>query len=362
MPLIAYQNAHGANDFPLHFAFFEAIERRGLLEKYDFALDPFTDVQYCRLLIDRFPQLVLTTQLSLISRARETVYRTLGRGAKAVALFENGFDAVCEAPGGRIHPLYTGGLDVFWRYPRTRRRAILFHSIEPGIADQPKTSRSIAETDLVIARSRGAAAVARRVGSSRVVESCDIVLGIESGTEYRSGLAIALRLPNHGTTAEYLQEIRLILDYLESLGSNVDHVRIESPMGGEQIARGYGSAAKPNIGLWGDAKLYTPFAIKRDGIVSCRLHTTLMAILAGNRKILQFQIETGTNKIAEILEDIGLSQLAVHPIQDMRLNTIRRFVESHDQLSEQTVTDALAKARGRINEGLDAFEEWLSTL
>ena len=82
MPLIAYQNAHGANDFPLHFAFFEAIERRGLLDKYDFALDPFNDPSYCQLLIDRFPALHLTSGSSVVSRAREKIHRTFGRGAK----------------------------------------------------------------------------------------------------------------------------------------------------------------------------------------------------------------------------------------------------------------------------------------
>ena len=120
MPIIAYQNAHGANDFPLHFAFFEALERRGILDRYEFALDPFNDIEYCQLLIKRFPQLVLTTDVSFGSRAREFVYRRLGRGAKAMAALEYGFDAVCEAPGGRIHPLYTGGLDIFWRYPPNR--------------------------------------------------------------------------------------------------------------------------------------------------------------------------------------------------------------------------------------------------
>lgn len=64
MPLIAYQRAHGDNDYPLHFAFFEALERRGVLNKYVFAIDPRVDYPYCLQLLRRFPQLILTESRS----------------------------------------------------------------------------------------------------------------------------------------------------------------------------------------------------------------------------------------------------------------------------------------------------------
>jgi hypothetical protein len=362
VPLIAYQNAHGANDFPLHFALFEALERRGLLDRFDFALDPFTDIEYCCALVSRFPQLILTTEASLVSCTREFVYRRLGRGARAIAIFERSFDAVCEAPGGRIHPLYTGGIDIFWRYPRAKQRAILFHSIEEGILNQPETRKSVADTNLVIARSRRAARVARLAGASRVVESCDIVLGTQLESKFETGFAVALRVPNLRPTAAYFHEIRAILNYLEALAVRVDHVRMESPMDNEQIARGYGSPACPNIGLWGGSRMYQPFVAKREGVISSRLHTTLMALLAGNRKILQFQIESGTNKIKEILEDIGLNHLPVEPIEHVRLSTIREFVEGGNTLSQADVRRALANASRQVEAGLDAFEDWLLSL
>jgi hypothetical protein len=308
--------------------------------------------------------LVLTTSLSRVSNVREIVRRRLGRGSKAIAAFESGFDAVCEAPGGRIHPLYTGGLDIFWRYPNTRRRAILFHSIEPGIIQQPATRQSVAQADLIIARSNHSATVARNAGadSLRVIESCDIVLGRRTETRMLPGLAVALRVPNIGPTNAYFGEIRSIFDYLETLGKTIDYARMESPMGEEQIARGYGSARTPDIGLWADDKLYNPFTMKRDGIISCRLHTTLLAILAGNRKILQFQIESETNKTAEILEDIGLTEISVLPIEQMKLSTIQNFVEFGNVLEDETVNRALVTAQSRVEGGLDAFEEWLFTI
>ena len=66
--------------------------------------------------------------------------------------------------------------------------------------------------------------------------------------------------------------------------------------------------------------------------------------------------------MAEILQDIGLSQLVVHPIQEMKLSTIRHFVEGDEHLGEKAVIDPFARARSKIDDGLDAFEEWLSSL
>ena len=89
----------------------------------------------------------------------------------------------------------------------------------------------------------------------------------------------------------------------------------------EQIARGYGSAARPEVGLSNNSNLYHPFSAVREGIISCRLHTTIIAILAGNRRVLQLQIKSGTNKISEIMSDIGLSSLTVYPLEKMKVDT-----------------------------------------
>jgi hypothetical protein len=360
MPLIAYQGAHGANDFPLHFAFFEALERRGLLDKYDFALDPFHDLSYCQILIDRFPQLALTTGRSLVARSREFLRHRLGRGLRIISSLENSFDAVCEGPGGRIHPLYSGGDDIFWRYPRTGRRAILFHSIEPGVLKQPNTRSSIASADLVIARSRRSAKVARQAGARKVIESSDIVFSqsTKSG-QTRAGLAIALRVPNVGVTEIYLQEMRSILRHLESLGKPIDFTRMESPMGDEQDKRNYGTQLHPNITLFKGNDIYVPFVSIREAVISCRLHTTIVSLLAGNRKIMQFQIESGTKKISEMFEDIGLVGLKVHTIEDLRTENIREFVAEGVILDNIEVEQALRKARSFVEVGLDEFDEWL---
>jgi hypothetical protein len=365
MPLIAYQNAHGNNDFPLHFCFFEALERRGVLDRYDFALDPFTDAAYCELLTRRFPQLVLTTQVSGVSRTREFIRKKIGHGIRLVVPFERRFDAVCEAPGGRIHPLYTGNLDIFWRYPRALRRAILFHSIEFGILAQPAVRRSIKQADLILARSRQSAVVALRASASpgKVFETCDIAFWQSPlPSKRQSGLAVALRLPNKQPTEDYIQNVRAVLNYLESLNHPIDQVLIEPPADQEQIARGYGNGIYSRITLWTGNEMYTPFCAIRDGVISCRLHTTILSLLAGNRKLLQFQIEPETNKVAEIFGDIGLTGLAVLPSEKMTATRVRDFVEGENSLSEIEVDHALATARARVNQGLDVFEEWLSSI
>jgi hypothetical protein len=92
------------------------------------------------------------------------------------------------------------------------------------------------------------------------------------------------------------------------------------------------------------------------------LHTTILSLLAGNRKIIQFQIEAATNKVTEILRDIGLSGLAVRSVDEMKLATIREFVEGNFLLDDAEVNGALAAARLRVENGLDAFEQWLLTL
>ena len=46
MPLIAYIRAHGVTDFPHHFAFFGHLEKLGLLDRYQFALDTIYDPMY----------------------------------------------------------------------------------------------------------------------------------------------------------------------------------------------------------------------------------------------------------------------------------------------------------------------------
>ena len=103
------------------------------------------------------------------------------------------------------------------------------------------------------------------------------------------------------------------------------------------------------------------FQVKREGVISCRLHTTTLAILAGNRKLLQLQIKSGTNKTAEILKDIGLTDISVLPIEQMKLTSNSQFCPCGSELDDDTVDGALT-AQSRVENGLDAFEEWLSTI
>ena len=149
MPLIAYVRAHGSTDFPHHFVLFGHLEKLGVLDKFDFLLDPMMDPDYCVKLITRFPQLKLTEDVSRPRRWMRYVKDRVGRGYRPFSFLDK-FDAVCEAPGGRINELYTTN-DVFRFYPKVKRRAILFHSIEAGALKNDEVRQSVATADLVIA-------------------------------------------------------------------------------------------------------------------------------------------------------------------------------------------------------------------
>ena len=363
MPLIAYQRAHGRNDFPLHFAFFEALDERGLLDKYDFALDIFIDPEYCRLLTRRFPQLVLAVDKSLPRKFFEWTSKSIGKGYRFIGYTDKIFDAVCEAPGGRITPIYTGGLNNFWMYPAVKKRAILFHSIEEGVKPQKKVAESIADCDLVIARTDKSACVATEIGAKRVVKSCDIVFRNKyDNADYKEGIAVALRIPNIGVTESYLGNVTSILNFLENSERIVDNVRIEEPLGSEMEKRGYLSYEKKNINMFQDDYIYYPFRYKRDAIISCRLHTTIIGLLSGNLNILQFQIESGTSKIKQLIDDLGLNSLALHNITEMKVETLSEYLNNPTPLDKVEVDVAIRKAREKVEIGLDAFEEWLGEL
>jgi hypothetical protein len=77
--------------------------------------------------MERFPQLQLTTHHSFSARVRSYIKRAGLRGLSVTGELGNKFDAVCEGPGGRIHPIYSGGADIFWAYARCRKRAILLN-------------------------------------------------------------------------------------------------------------------------------------------------------------------------------------------------------------------------------------------
>jgi hypothetical protein len=365
MPLIVFQGMHGANDFPLHHSILEALERRKLLDRYDFAIDPSLDLDYCEALVRRFPQTRLALPDTLPSRLAAMVHKVSGKGQRLIANSRAGCDAICQAPGGGIHPDYTNGADQFWRYPKARRRAIVFHSLERGILDQPVTRASIAACDLVIARTATSAQVAIDAGVAKnaVVTSSDIVFCRDyKEAEYKPGIAAALRVDKASDNQAYFDHIKAILDYLEATGLPIDHTYIEKPMDEEQLRRGYGTEKMPMIAMHPKNAMYIPFELRRDAIISSRLHTTLLGLLAGNRKILQYQIEPNTNKINEILGDMGLSMIKVHGKGDVSKERIRQFVEEDAPLDAQLVQDAIANARARNEAALDRFEEWLGKL
>jgi len=358
MPLVAYQRAHGSNDFPLHFAFFEAMEARGMLDRITFALDPMLDATYCAKLMLRFPQLVLTETACISRRAMRFLSEYIGRAYRPLA-FLGTFDAVCEAPGGRINPHYSTR-SLFHFYPRTRRRAILFHSIEAAAMQNSAVSESVGSCDLVIARTKESARLADKAGAKQVIEAADIVFRTQVHQPiYKPGLAVALRVPAYNPPEEFIERTRCILNDLESLGRPIDHTRTEEPIGAEMIARGYGTDGQPRIGLYGDDAMYVPFQAKRDLVISARLHTTLLAILYGNRHVLQYQIEQGTNKIAEIWSDLGLHALRVLPPDEVTRERVNEFISNPTALPEDQVQTALTKAREKVENGLDAVEEWL---
>jgi hypothetical protein len=248
-------------------------------------------------------------------------------------------------------------------YPRVKKRAILFHSIEPGALEDPATRASIAATDLVVARTQQLARNAKAAGAKRVCAASDIVfLENPQPNESRPGIAVALRLPNQGVTESYMTSLRDIVACLETRNGQVDFVRIEEPMGREMIVRGLGSYRKPNAGLFYEDTMYLPFLHRRDAIISARLHTTLIALLHDNRKTLQFHIELGTNKSEEILGDIGLGSLKVHRQQDVCWSLIDQFLEQEQTISEAEAQSALECGRAKSMEGMNAFLEWLHSI
>lgn len=362
MPLVAYQGPHGSNDYPLHFAFFEAMERRGILNHVDFALDPYHDLEYCKLLVQRFPQLLLTIEASAVCKMAWFADRFIGRGAGPLSRIGGPkFDAVCEGPGGRIHPLYLKG-DLFWRHPRISNRAVLFHSVEEGILSDHLACASLASCKLVVARSSGAAKVAAMAGTLRsgICTSSDIVLGQEiSEAEYRPGYAVALRVPNEGPSTEYAERLRAILDFFDGVPA-VDHVLMEAPFDEEQRQRGYGELQ--SAALFHGDEMYRPFQYRRDAIVSCRLHTTLIALLNGNRKVLQYQVEGHTRKLEQIFHDIGLESLQVRRVERLSAGDIRGFLSEGSVLEDTLVEQALQRARKLVESGLDRTCEWLDSL
>jgi len=359
MPAIAYQGAHGSNDYPLHFAFFEAMESRGLLDQIDFFLDPSTEYAYCKKLIRRFPQLQLTSSTSLAGLAVHAYARSGARGGGLFAKVNRRYDAVIEGPGGRIHPRYLGNGDIFWRYPTTERRAIVFHSIEGGILRMPRTAASIAGADLILARSTGSAAIARQAGAPRVHATSDIVFSQQAadGIE-RPGGAVALRSPNAQPGAAYIRNVEEIVQYLADLRRPIDCTSIEPP-----LTDFLDAAARRNgfFVLNGD-EMYMPFLAKRDFVISCRLHTTILALKAGNRKVIQFGVEEGTQKLKQIFGDLGLTQLTIHPRESLNRQTIQSFVEGDDRLDDAQVRESLRQARESVLGGLDILEEWLLSL
>ena len=237
------------------------------------------------------------------------MHRTIGRWYRPLSFFDTKFDAVCEAPGGRINEAYTRR-DIFRLYPRTRRRAILFHSIEAGAWRILEVRRSVASCDLVVARTAQSAKIAGQAGARWVVESADVTfLEHPRPVEDRAGIAIALRIPGRNVTSEYLQTLRTVTHRLCELEQNVDFVLVEEPFGLEMKLTGIGTYARRGTGLSTVTRCMAPFLHRRDAVISCRLHTTIIGLLHGNRKILQYHIEPGTNKIEEIVDQMGSHRL-----------------------------------------------------
>jgi hypothetical protein len=248
-------------------------------------------------------------------------------------------------------------------YPRTKRRAILFHSIEEEAARRPEVRDSVASCELVIARTSRSAATARAAGAKNVVDSCDIFFANHPMSfGYRPGIAVALRLPMLSADDGYRARVREIHGNLEQRDGPIDLVRIEEPVGSEMRLEGYGSFARPNTGLYHLDSLYLPFLARRDAVVSSRLHTSLIALACGNRKILQFQIEEGTNKAQEIFGDIGLRSVPVHRADDVTWANIERFLDGPPNIPEEEAQAALDQARAKVQRGLDAFLEWIDTI
>ncbi len=365
MPLIVLQHMHGENDAPLHVALLEALERRGLLDRYDFVVDPSLDLAYCTMLATRFPQVQLYLPEGALQRTVRRLSEMTGRGIRFATYFKPPCDAVCMSAGGGIHPSYTNGANLFWRFPRARRQAILFHSIERGVLAQSKTAASIAACDLVITRTSnsGDVAIAAGAKAQNVHVASDIVFSRTPVTlPDQSGIAAALRVDKASDNDDYLGRVVQILDFLEGQGCPLDLTPIEQPLDAVQLERRYGEGPLSHVRLLPREAIYSAFEAKRDAIISCRLHTTLLALLAGNRKILQFQIEPGTNKIVEILTDIGLTSMPILAKADVTVARVQSFLDAEPSLSANEISAAVATARSRNEVAFDRFEEWLLTL
>jgi hypothetical protein len=178
----------------------------------------------------------------------------------------------------------------------------------------------------------------------------------------RPGVAVSLRLPNEGLSEAYLNNLRDIVGHLEAQPTQVDFVLVEEPFGGEMKRNAIGSYLKRNTGLYFDDSMYLPFLDRRDAIISSRLHTTLIALLHGNRKILQFHIEGGTNKSEEIFGDMGIHSIKVLRHDDVTWSTIDHFLQAGQVLPEPEAQSALELAKSKTLAGMDALMEWLDTL
>ena len=215
----------------------------------------------------------------------------------------------------------------------------------------------------MIARTSQSARNAREAGARWVCDAADIIF-VEPPLPriHRPGIAVALRLPNKGATQEYMETLRDIHRRLQTLQTQVDFVRVEEPLGREMTLSGIGTYLERHTSLAYDDTMYLPFLFQRDAVMSSRLHTTLISLLSGTRKIQQFHIELGTNKAEEILDDMGLHSLNVYRIADVNWANIERFLSDGVTLPEDEVQTALRVARAKVTAGMDAFVEWLESI
>ena len=153
------------------------------------------DPMYCLQLIDRFPRSSRWTTWIAAEVAQVRSGARRSRLQTACLTWTNSMRTVRR--GGRINGMYMHG-DVFRMYPRVERRAILFHSIEPGALEDPGTKASIATADLVVARTHQSAENAKAAGAQVGLR---IFRHRFSGTsptrETRPEIAVALRSPNY---------------------------------------------------------------------------------------------------------------------------------------------------------------------
>ncbi len=360
MPIIAYLRAHGGNDFLLHFAFFEQCEKRGILDKVDFALDPSSSRNYCLKLKQRFPQLHLVEELSFARRAMQWTEKSVGRFYGPIGYLDR-FDAVCEGCGGHVHGQFMHS-NPFRHYQRTRKRAFLFQSIESSALVYSSVKEAVRDADLIIARSKSTAKRAEEAGNKNIVTAIDIVFGLNpSDIEYKPGYSVGLRLPKDYTES-YINELKRLISFLNNQNIPIDYSQAEPPLGNEmnkdsQLFRDF-----PHTNIFPGDDMYIPFSKKRDLIISQRLHTTLFSLIHGNTAILQFQIQEDTSKVAEILSDIGLSEIKVHKLTDFSLDEIQCFLDKPHVIHQDTLSSALDTARQKVKIGMDAFEDWVATL